>query len=69
MADGQGVHSQFPERFISGAYFGTQLLQSPAFHRSVHELRRRVRWMTHGKSPEEMGGTNIDSILPAWEYT
>ncbi|MCJ1404634.1 hypothetical protein MMC11_007860 [Xylographa trunciseda] len=33
-----------------------RLLQSHAFHRVVHNIRR----MTHGKGPEDVGGTNIE---------
>ena len=39
----------------------SQLLASPGFHRIVHNVHKRVRQIKHGKDPEEMGGTNIDS--------
>lgn len=40
---------------------GPQLLSSPTFHRGVHAVAKKVRQLRHGKDPEEMGGTNIES--------
>ncbi|KAK5006346.1 hypothetical protein LTR28_006604 [Elasticomyces elasticus] len=40
-----------------------RLLQSPVFHRAVGHVAKKVRQVRHGKLPEEMGGTNIDSML------
>ncbi|KAI4261263.1 MAG: hypothetical protein L6R42_003530, partial [Xanthoria sp. 1 TBL-2021] len=37
-----------------------QLLRSPAFHRMVRGVHKRVREMRHGPDLEEMGGTKID---------
>lgn len=38
-----------------------QLLSSPTFHKGVHAVAKKVRHLRHGKDPEEMGGTNIES--------
>ncbi|KAI9707559.1 MAG: hypothetical protein M1836_000520 [Candelina mexicana] len=43
----------------------TQLLASPAFHRAVQRVHKKVRQIQHGKDPEDMGGTNIDSTDPS----
>ncbi|TKA72889.1 hypothetical protein B0A49_08145, partial [Cryomyces minteri] len=43
-----------------------QLLASPTFHRAVHKVHRKVRHLTQGKSPEEMGGTNIEKQGPTF---
>ncbi|MCJ1341465.1 hypothetical protein MMC09_006761 [Bachmanniomyces sp. S44760] len=37
-----------------------KLLQSPAFHRTVRAVHKRLHEARHGKDPEQMGGTNID---------
>ncbi len=40
-----------------------KLLASPTFHRAVQNVHKRVRHLRHGPDLEEMGGTNIDSML------
>jgi hypothetical protein len=37
-----------------------QLLRTPAFHRAVEKIARRVHRARHGIPPDELGGTNID---------
>ncbi|KAK3698299.1 hypothetical protein LTR37_017007 [Vermiconidia calcicola] len=43
------------------AYLVQALLRTPAFHRGVEKVARRVHKIRHGTPPEEMGGTNIDA--------
>ncbi|KAK3704520.1 hypothetical protein LTR37_013803 [Vermiconidia calcicola] len=43
------------------AYLVQALLRTPAFHRGVEKVAKRVHKIRHGTPPEEMGGTNIDS--------
>jgi MIOREX complex component 7 len=41
-----------------------QLLASPAFHRAVRRVHKKVHEVRHGEKlydPAEMGGTQIDS--------
>ncbi|KAL1999141.1 hypothetical protein VTN02DRAFT_4993 [Thermoascus thermophilus] len=49
-----------------------RLLASPAFHRMVGRVHRKVQHIKHGIPPEEMGGTNLDQTGPGikkfWEY-
>lgn len=42
------------------AWLTTRLLRSPAFHRAVQTVHKRVRQLRHGPDLEEMGGTKID---------
>ncbi|KAG0647078.1 hypothetical protein D0Z07_7278 [Hyphodiscus hymeniophilus] len=37
-----------------------ELLRSPAFHRGVRSIHKKVHELQHGKDPASMGGTNID---------
>ncbi|EQL31312.1 hypothetical protein RJZ56_003575 [Blastomyces dermatitidis] len=46
-------------RFLE-IWLTARLLSSPAFHRTVRHVHRKVQEIRHGKSPEDMGGTNID---------
>ncbi|KAF2501449.1 hypothetical protein BU16DRAFT_522422 [Lophium mytilinum] len=46
------------------AWAVTRLLQSPAFHRAVHGVHKRVMRLRHGTPMEELGGTNIDKPGP-----
>lgn len=36
------------------------LLRSPAFHRGVQRIHKRIHRWKHGTPPEELGGTNLD---------
>jgi len=45
---------------ILEVWLTARLLQSPTFHRVVQNLQRQMRRMTHGKGPEETGGTSIE---------
>lgn len=42
----------------------SQLLRSPAFHRGVHGIHKRLHRWKHGTPPEELGGTNLDGMKP-----
>lgn len=46
-------------RFLE-AYLVQALLRSPAFHRGVEKVAKRVHQIRHGIPPEELGGTKID---------
>ncbi|PSS07039.1 hypothetical protein M430DRAFT_45865 [Amorphotheca resinae ATCC 22711] len=37
-----------------------RLLKSPAFHRAVGRVHKKVHELRYGKDPAEMGGTQID---------
>ncbi|KAJ9602293.1 hypothetical protein H2200_013148 [Cladophialophora chaetospira] len=37
------------------------LLRSPAFHRGVQKVHKKVHEIQHGKPPEYYGGTNLDT--------
>lgn len=42
------------------AYLVQALLRTPAFHRAVEKVARKVHQARHGIPPEELGGTRID---------
>ncbi|EME39870.1 hypothetical protein DOTSEDRAFT_74683 [Dothistroma septosporum NZE10] len=42
------------------AYMVQALLRTPAFHRAVEKVAKRVHQFRHGIPPEETGGTKID---------
>jgi hypothetical protein len=42
-----------------------KLLQSPAFHRGVQALHRRINRIRHGPTLEDMGGTKLDGMCMA----
>ena len=45
---------------LDEAYLVQALLRTPAFHRAVEKVAKRVHQFSHGIPPEEMGGTKID---------
>ncbi|KAK4612042.1 hypothetical protein CLAFUW4_13117 [Fulvia fulva] len=53
-------------RFLE-AYMVRALLRTPAFHRGVEKVVKRVHQFRHGIPPEEMGGTKIDIDGPQGE--
>lgn len=42
----------------------SRLLESPAFHRMVGKVHRKVQHLKHGIPPEEMGGTELENRGP-----
>ncbi|KKZ62486.1 hypothetical protein EMCG_03099 [[Emmonsia] crescens] len=60
LPNGNSSSSNSDNTCINTIWLTARLLSSPAFHRTVRQVHKKVQEIRHGKAPEDMGGTNID---------
>ena len=63
---GMASRSSMISTYTTAQFSHLQLIRTPGFHRGVGWIHKRLQEARYGKSPEDMGGTKLDTGISAW---